>query len=87
MKLLRNINNVKALTTAVSKCEDDVILRSMDNREQYNLKSEISMIVAISRLCGENGDEYEVFCSNPADERNMMEFFREVNDSTPHTAA
>ena len=85
MKMLKNKTEVEALREAVSKCEGDVILKSMDDTEQYNLKSEISMIIALSKLCAEKGDEYEVFCMNHADEGNMLEFFHELN--AEHTAA
>ena len=81
MKMLRNINNVNALQAAVASCQDSVILKSADGREEYNLKSALSLLMGIGRLCGEHGDEYEVFCTNRADEGCMLKFFRELKQS------
>lgn len=87
MKMLKNKNNVDALIAAVSKCKGDVILRSMDAKEQYNLKSQLSQIVGIARLCEEHGDEYEVFCMNRLDEGTMLEFFWNLRKENPISAA
>ena len=81
MKMLRNINNVNALQAAVASCQDSVILKSADGREEYNLKSALSLLIGIGRLCGEHGDEYEVFCTNRADEGYLLKFFRELKQS------
>ena len=81
MKMLRNINNVNALQAAVASCQDSVILKSADGREEYNLKSALSLLMGIGRLCGEHGDEYEVFCTNRADEGYLLKFFRELKQS------
>lgn len=81
MKMLRSINNVNALQAAVASCQDSVILKSADGREEYNLKSALSLLMGIGRLCGEHGDEYEVFCTNRADEGYMLKFFRELKQS------
>ena len=78
MKMLRNINNVNALQAAVASCQDSVILKSADGREEYNLKSALSLLMGIGCLCGEHGDEYEVFCTNRADEGYLLKFFREL---------
>ena len=81
MKMLRNINNVNALQAAVASCQDSVILKSADGREEYNLKSALSLLMGIGCLCGEHGDEYEVFCTNRSDEGYMLKFFRELKQS------
>ena len=81
MKMLRNLNNINALQAAVASCQDSVILKSADGREEFNLKSALSLLVGIGRLCGEHGDEYEVFCTNRADEGCMLKFFRELKQS------
>ncbi len=81
MKMLENINNVNALMTAVANCTDSVILKSADGREEYNLKSALSLFIGIGQLCGEHGDEYEVFCTNRADEGFLLKFFRELKQS------
>ena len=78
MKMLKNMNNVNALMTAVANCTDSVLLKSADGREEYNLKSALSLFIGIGRLCGEHGDEYEVFCTNRADEGFLLKFFREL---------
>ena len=84
MKLLKNIDNVNALMTAVDSCTDSVFLKSADGREEYNLKSALSLFIGIGHLCGEHGDEYEVFCTNRADEGYLLKFFRDLKqgDST-----
>ena len=81
MKLLKSIKNVNALQSAIANCKDAVILRSADGREEYNLKSVMSQLIGIGRLCEEHGDEYEVFCLNRADEGYMLGFFRELRQN------
>ena len=78
MKMLKNMNNVNALMTAVASCTDSVLLKSADGREEYNLKSALSLLIGIGHLCGEHGDEYEVFCTNRADEGFLLNFFRQL---------
>ena len=78
MKMLKNMNNVNALMAAVANCTDSVLLKSADGREEYNLKSALSLLIGIGRLCGEYGDEYEVFCTNRADEGYLLNFFRQL---------
>ena len=70
MKMLKNMNNVNDLMNAVSRCTDPVLL-----------KSALSLLIGIGRLCGEHGDEYEVFCTNRADEGYLLKFFRELKQS------
>ena len=81
MKMLKNMKNVNALQAAIANCKDSVVLRSADGREEYNLKSAMSQLVGIARLCEEHGDEYEVFCMNHADEGNLFRFFRELRQN------
>lgn len=80
MMLLKNVSDVDSLVTAVEKCSGDVLLRSVDGREEFNLKSKLSQYIAIGKLCDEHGDEYEVFCTNIVDEGHMLKFFRELNN-------
>ena len=78
MIMLKNMNNINDLMNAVSCCTDPVLLKSADGREEYNLKSALSLLIGIGRLCGEHGDEYEVFCTNRADEGYLLNFFRQL---------
>lgn len=78
MKMLKNINHINALMAAVASCTDTVLLKSADGREEYNLKSALSMFIGIGHLCGEHGDEYEVFCTNRKDEGFLLKCFREL---------
>lgn len=76
--LLKNAKDIDNLVSAVDRCRDDVILRSTDGREEFNLKSVLSRYVAIGELCKDHGDEYELFCMNRADESYMMQFFESL---------
>ena len=75
MMLLKNAKDIDNLIDAVNHCRDDVLLRSTDGREEFNLKSVLSRYMAIGELCRDHGDSYEVFCMNRADEGYMMNFF------------
>ena len=86
MMLLKNTKDVDNLIQAVDRCRGDVILRSTDGREEFNLKSVLSRYMAIGELCREHGDEYEIFCMNPADEGYMLGFFRTLQDTRLHCA-
>ena len=76
--ILKNVKDIKALVAAVKKCKGDVILRSVDGKEEFNLKSTLSQYIAIGKLCEEHGDDYEVFCMNREDENYMLEFFHNL---------
>ena len=76
--LLKNTRNIEALIAAVSKCKGDVILRSIDGREEFNLKSTLSQYIAIAKLVEDHGDNYEIFCMNREDESYMLQFFHEL---------
>ena len=78
MMLLKNAKDIDNLIEAVDKCRDDVLLRSVDGREEFNLKSVLSRYVAIGELCKDHGDSYEVFCMNKADEVYMLNFFHDL---------
>ena len=75
MMLLKNAKDIDNLIEAVNHCRGDVLLRSTDGREEFNLKSVLSRYVAIGELCKDHGDRYEVFCMNRADEGYMINFF------------
>lgn len=78
MMLLKDMKDVNLLISAVEKCKGDVVLRSIDGSEEFNLKSKLSQYIAISKLCDEHGDEYEVYCLNRDDQPYMLQFFREL---------
>ena len=81
MMLLKNAKDIDNLIEAVDKCRDDVLLRSVDGREEFNLKSVLSRYVAIGELCKDHGDSYEVFCMNKADEVYMLNFFHDLGQA------
>ena len=81
MMLLKNAKDVNSLISAVDKCQGQVILRSMDGREEFNLKSQLSRYIAIGRLCEEHGDEYEIFCLDRSDVNYMYQFFHDLRES------
>lgn len=78
MMLLKNAKDVDSLISAVDKCRGQVMLRSMDGAEEFNLKSQLSRYIAIGRLCEEHGDEYEIFCMDKNDTGYMYQFFHEL---------
>jgi len=73
--ILKKVKDIEALKAAIKKCTGDVILRSIDGTEEFNMKSTLSQYIAIGKLCEEHGDDYEFFCLNKADEGYMIEFF------------
>lgn len=79
--LLKNVKDINSLTTAVDKCKGQVILRSMDGTEEFNLKSQLSRYIAIGKLCEEHGDEYEVFCLDRDDLSYMLQFFKDIREN------
>ena len=81
MMLLKNVKDVDLLINAVEKCKKDVILRSVDGSEEFNLKSKLSQYIAIGRLCEDHGDEYEIFCMDKNDETYMIQFFHELKNN------
>ena len=86
MMLLRNAKEIDKLIEAVNRCRGDVLLRSVDGREEFNLKSVLSRYIAIGELCKDHGDKYEVFCMNRADEGYMGNFFHDLREAHRHCA-
>lgn len=78
MMLLKNEKEIDQLMAAVDRCRGDVLLRSTDGKEEFNLKSKLSRYIAIGELCKEQGDRFEVFCMKRSDEGYMMSFFRDL---------
>lgn len=75
MMLLKNANDIDSLLDAISKCRGDVILRNINQYEEFNLKSTLSRYIAIGELCKQEGDQWEIFCMDKADEGYMIQFF------------
>ena len=76
--LLKYAKDANALIEAIKKCNGDVLLKSVDGKEEFNMKSEISRFVAIGRLCEERGDYYEIFCMDRNDEPYLLQFFHDI---------
>ena len=76
--LLKNAKDINNLVEAVNRCRDDVLLRSTDGREEFNLKSVLSRYMAIGELCKDHGDRYEIYCMERSDEGYMMQFFMDL---------
>ena len=79
MMLLKNVHDIDKLLDVIAHCRDDVILRSTDGREEFNMKSRLSQYIAIERLLRDHGDQYEFFCMNKADEGYMLKFFYDMH--------
>ena len=86
MMLLKNAKEIDKLIEAVNRCRGDVLLRSVDGREEFNLKSVLSRYIAIGELCKDHGDRYEVFCMNRSDEGYMLNFFQGLDRVGLHCA-
>ena len=80
MRYLKDSEDIELFWNAVDSCEGDVYLCSADGTEEFNLKSVLSRYIAIGELSKEHGDEYEIFCSNKADEIKMINFVRELKE-------
>ena len=78
-RFLKDVHDLEALKKAVAKCEGNVLLRSSDGTEEFNMKSKLSEYVALGKLASECGENYEVFCSNRNDEAYLLKFFYEHN--------
>jgi elongation factor G len=53
-KFLKNIKDLEAFRAAVRQCKGDVILRSTDGTEEFNLKSRLSEFIALGKLAQED---------------------------------
>ena len=78
MKFLKNKEDIEALQEVLEECEGDVIIRSNDETEEYNITSFISQFAGIARLCSKEGDNFEFFCMNKNDIGRIMAFFHDV---------
>lgn len=76
--LLKNAKDLNALISAIDNCKGDVILRSCDGTETFNMKSTLSKYMALGKLLSDHGDSYEFFCMNKDDEPYLLTFFHEL---------
>lgn len=74
-RFLKNVRDLDALKAAIKQCKSDVILRSVDGTEEFNMKSKISEYVALGKLCSDMGDQYEIYCMDRADEAILLKYF------------
>ena len=79
MMLLKNAKEIDKLIEAVNRCRGDVLLRSNDGREEFNLKSVLSRYIAIGELCKDHGDRFEIYCMDRSDEGYMLNFFYDLD--------
>lgn len=86
MRLLKNIKDINNLLEAVKRCKGDVLLRSVDGTEEFNLKSALSVYLGVARLCEEQGDNYEIFCDRVEDEAHLIQFFNDFYKNNPEQA-
>ena len=74
-RFLKNIHDLDAFRVALRQCRGDVLLRSVDGTEEFNLKSKLSEFIALGKLADVHGDEYEIFCVDRADEAVLLKYF------------
>ena len=79
MMLLKNAKEIDKLIEAVNRCRGDVLLRSTDGREEFNLKSVLSRYIAIGELCKDHGDRFEIYCMDRSDEGYMLNCFYDLD--------
>lgn len=77
---LSNISELEAFKQAIEKCKGDVWLESPYG-DRFNLKSTLSVYVALGHLLSEHGEDLELFCQFVNDERHFYDFFTEHPDA------
>lgn len=77
---LNNIKDVEDFKKAVRSCKDSVWLES-PRGDKFDLKSMFSQYLAIGKLVSECCDDLELFASNPEDEKILVEFFQQHEDT------
>ncbi len=74
--IMSNVKQIHSFLATVDKCKGSVWLESRDG-DRYNLKSALSQYIAIGALLSAHGDELELFCSDPNDERLFLAYFKD----------
>lgn len=69
-----NVNEVNDFLKAIKECKGEVWLESVYG-DKFNLKSELSVYVALAALLTNRGSDLELFCSLPSDEHYLIDFF------------
>lgn len=77
---LRNVTEINDFMDAVKKTKGSVWLES-NQGDRFELKSTLSMYIAIGELISQRGSELELFCSLPEDESYFFNFFSEHKDA------
>lgn len=72
---IQSMDQLRDFINAVNHCKGMVWLVS-PNGEQFDLKPRFEQYRALGQLLSENGSDMELFCSNKADEYNLLSFFR-----------
>lgn len=71
---ISNVKQVDEFIDAVKNTRGSVWIESGQG-DRLNLKSPLSMYVAIGKLVSEQGDKLELFCSLKEDEQAFFKFF------------
>ena len=69
-----NIQQINDFISAIQECSGDVWLESIYG-DKINLKSQLSMYIALDALLSEHGKNLELFCSDKKDEQFLYKFF------------
>ena len=77
---LRNVIEIKDFMDAVQKSKGSVWLESTQG-DRFELKSTLSMYVAIAELIRDHGEELELFCASHEDAQLFFKFFSEHEDA------
>lgn len=78
--MIKNIKDANAFLKIVDQCQGDVMLRSCDGTEEFNLCSGIARYIALGKLCDENGELYEFYVMNNNDEHLFFEFLNDIKN-------
>ena len=71
---LNNVKDIDLFVNTVNACEKSVWLTNHDDAT-YDLKSVLSMYLAIAKLIGGEGDRFELFCDSREDEARFIDLF------------
>ena len=75
-----SIEQIDAFTNAIHKCEGNVWLESKYG-DKFNLKSDLSVYIALGKMLSEKFNDLELYCSNKEDERYFLKFFNKYPET------